>query len=605
MRQVSSESPAIFDFIETLVEQSNVTSAELAAFLKYSAMLLCNLGNFYGEGDQKFVPDLTAEALRKIAAISPKTKASLEKIIDRLIAVPPFSLGYPGKNTQSFYYLGDELVSQDEVNRVSEVMNKRSIGPENTRIRKVVQGRKTILQLLQASAELGPASNQSDELAEGILLVRGDHSDELAQVCSALKKAREHAGNSKQTAFLTHFIECCRTGSLQAFQESQKAWVTDISARVENIIGFIEPYRDPAGIRSEWKAMIGIADPDETSRLKHFVDSSVNGGKGPFEKSLFEAPDFTSVHALAVCGSIVFEAANLPNYEYIRETYGFKNIVLANRLSVNNNPNLPCYWVDPSELEDFKASTHVVRFITTAIHELIRHGSGKLLSEIKPGTYDFDKQNPPTNPLSGEAVTSHYLPSQTWTSVFGKLAGTVEECRAILMSEYLMDNKELLGIFGYTNTGDITANNLLYCTYMNIGVDGLQALEHYNSKDQSWGQVHHQAHFSILKHLLQDGDGVIDIAHDTTNRTLTVHVDRSKILSHGKPTLAQYLCRLHIWRCTADVSSCRKFYEPMCAVDGVWKFVQPNTVIRGDNVDVKVYEASNEEIIRSWVERDI
>ncbi|PGH27210.1 hypothetical protein AJ80_01167 [Polytolypa hystricis UAMH7299] len=109
--------------------------------------------------------------------------------------------------------------------------------------------------------------------------------------------------------------------------------MSDVSARVENLIGFIEPYRDPAGIRSEWEAMMGIADLDETSRLKRFVESStviirqlpwavegVNDGNSPFEKSLFEVPDFTSVHALAVCGSIVFEAANLPNYEYIRET---------------------------------------------------------------------------------------------------------------------------------------------------------------------------------------------------------------------------------------------------------------------------------------------
>ena len=40
-----------------------------------------------------------------------------------------------------------------------------------------------------------------------------------------------------------------------------------MSARVENLIGFIEPYHDSVGIRSEWEAMIGIADPDETSRL--------------------------------------------------------------------------------------------------------------------------------------------------------------------------------------------------------------------------------------------------------------------------------------------------------------------------------------------------
>lgn len=87
-------------------------------------------------------------------------------------------------------------------------------------------------------------------------------------------KAKEYAGNRTQTRFLTSYIECFRTGSLEAFQKSQKDWVTELSAREENIIGFIEPYRDPAGIRSEWEAMIGIADLDEKSKLKLFVESS-------------------------------------------------------------------------------------------------------------------------------------------------------------------------------------------------------------------------------------------------------------------------------------------------------------------------------------------
>ena len=185
----------------------------------------------------------------------------------------------------------------------------QSIGPENTRVRKVIKDGKPVLQLLQASAETGSLKDRHDELADCVFLVRGDHSEELTKVCSALEKAKEYVGNDKQTRFLTHYIKCFRTGSLEAFQESQKAWVTDVSARVENILGFIEPYRDPAGIRSEWEAMIGIADADEIKRLKNFVDSSttlirtlpwavkgVNDGKGPFEKSLFEAPDFTSVH---------------------------------------------------------------------------------------------------------------------------------------------------------------------------------------------------------------------------------------------------------------------------------------------------------------------
>ncbi|KAE8422742.1 hypothetical protein BDV36DRAFT_290912 [Aspergillus pseudocaelatus] len=51
--------------------------------------------------------------------------------------------------------------------------------------------------------------------------------------------------------------------------------------------------------------------------------------------------------AVAVCGSIVFEAANLRNWEWIREACGFKSIVLANRLNSNHNPDLQCHWVHP------------------------------------------------------------------------------------------------------------------------------------------------------------------------------------------------------------------------------------------------------------------
>lgn len=191
-------------------------------------------------------------------------------------------------------------------------MKKHTIEPENTRIQKVLQNGKRIYHLLQASEENDPppdAGNDLKELAKDIFLIRGDHCQELSKVCSALEKAKEYATDPKKTEFLTHYITHFRTGRLEAFWESQKVWVEDRSARVENLIGFIESYRDPAGIRSEWEAMVGIADPDETSKLKRFVESStdfirqlpwavegVNDGKGPFENNQFQAPDFTSVH---------------------------------------------------------------------------------------------------------------------------------------------------------------------------------------------------------------------------------------------------------------------------------------------------------------------
>ncbi|KAM3443597.1 hypothetical protein MY4824_000483 [Beauveria thailandica] len=644
MRQVSAESPGIFDFImdlyhacdgqwNRLVTECNITDRELQAFLEYAATFLCNLGNYYaslGEGDRKFLPDLTPDVLQKVATMSTAATERLSTIMQPLLAVPPFGLGYPSDHAASAYYPGTELISHAEVAKVSQVMAMYGIEPENTRLQKLVVDGKPLYHVLQASVE---TDERPQHLAHDVYLVRGDHAKELRSVVSSLGEASKYVANDKQSAFLSHYIETFQTGHLDAFRESQKVWVTDLAARVEHAIGFVEPYRDPAGIRSEWETLVGIADKDEVARLKCLVERSdifirqlpwavegVNDGKGPFEKSLFEAPDFTSIHALAFCGSVVFEACNLPNYNDIRENVGCKNIVLANRLSVNNNPNLPCPWVDPSELQRFKRTTHIVRFLTTAIHELLGHGSGKLLSETAPGTYNFDSKNPPINPLTKQPVDLHYLPSQSWGSVFGKLAGTVEECRAILISEYLMDNKQLLENFGYTDSSDITADELLYATYLNIGVDGLQALQHYSFENQAWGEPHHQAHFSIFKHLLQDGSGVIRVDHNPSSSNLTILVDKSKMQSHGKPALGNYLCRLHIWRCTADVSSCKELYEPLCAVDGDyeewrkivcskpsprWKFVQPNTFLNGDSVEMKVYDESNEGIIQSWAERDI
>ncbi|CBF71198.1 hypothetical protein AN6661.2 [Aspergillus nidulans FGSC A4] len=80
-----------------------------------------------------------------------------------------------------------------------------------------------------------------------------------------------------------------------------------------------------------------------------------------------------------------------------------------------------------------------------------------------------------------------------------------------------------------------------------------------------------KAHFSILKHLLQSGSGIVHATHEPSTCTLTVHVDRTKFQSHGKPALADYLCRLHIWRCTADVSTCKEYYERLYVVDGIYE----------------------------------
>lgn len=134
-------------------------------------------------------------------------------------------------------------------------------------------------------------------------------------------------------------------------------------------------------------------------------------------------------------------------------------------MSANADPNRPLYWISQSELQSFRKVYHVLRFITTSIHELLGHGTGKLLTETSPDVFNFNSDELPINTFTGKPVELWYKHRQTWTSVFEKLAGTVEECRAMLISYYLADSKDMLRMYGYDDNTDITADEHMSKTY--------------------------------------------------------------------------------------------------------------------------------------------
>ena len=288
-------------------------------------------------------------------------------------------------------------------------------------------------------------------------------------------------------------------------------------------------------------------------------------------------------------------------------------------MSANGNSAGASVYLHPSDGDPYRQNLHAIRFVATVIHELLGHGTGKLLSETAPGIFNFDATNPPIDPLTGQTVASCYRPNETYWSIFEDLANSVEECRAILMSAYLVDNTEILTIFGYDEHSALTADRLVYLSCLHLGVEGLRSLEHYNPHDKKWTQAHSQGYFAIFKHLLVEGNGVLTVHHDANTSALHVTVDRTKIISNGKPALGRLMCALHIWRCTANVEACRPFYESLTSVEGIYeewrsvvatrperrvKFVQGNTFLnKNGELEYREYEESDEGIIRSWAER--
>lgn len=115
-------------------------------------------------------------------------------------------------------------------------------------------------------------------------------------------------------------------------------------------------------------------------------------------------------------------------------------------------------------------------------------------------------------------------------------------------------------------------------------------------------------------------DTIFDIRVDAVTDTLTVRVDRERIVSHGRPALSKLLMSLHIFRSTADVSRCRALMRDLTTPTeeclewrsillrrGATKrvFVQSNTFLLGHNAISKDYETSPEGMIQSWAEREV
>jgi dipeptidyl-peptidase-3 len=249
-----------------------------------------------GSGDQKFVPRVSEEFLEALASVTPNASALC---CSAILAPKPGSLGYTSLVAQSSYYPGEQS----------------SIAQENTRISKriVDSSGSFAFDVLQASVDISTQSHRLGTLgSEDVFLVKGDHSKDLARICDCLLEARSSAANETQKKFISEYVASFTTGSLELHKESQRTWVRDHKPAVETQFGFVEPYRDPFGTRAEFEGLVAVVDAEGTQVLTRLVETSERwigtlpwvksvkgpGRNGPFEKDLFNAPDFTAIHGI-------------------------------------------------------------------------------------------------------------------------------------------------------------------------------------------------------------------------------------------------------------------------------------------------------------------
>ncbi|KAI1176730.1 peptidase family M49 [Nemania sp. FL0916] len=657
LRQISPESEPIFDFIlalhkssggdwKSLQTKAGVSDEDLNHFFNYAAQFLGNNGNYKSFGDAKFLPRCPEAAFAALAATSPEAQRYYQATAGAIFSADKpglLHMGYPDQGHMTTYYPDSPDITKAEIDAVSAWMEKKGLLPENTRLVKRSDG--SIFEILIASGDASIPSEGGDigkdtefKLDDGVLtgktirLVYGDYSKEMAAVAANTKKAAENGDNENQHKMYDAYTQSFTDGSLLAFKDSQRFWIRDKGPMVESNIGFIETYRDPAGIRGEWEGFAAVVNLERTRAFGALVDAAPSlipllPWSKDFEKDKFLSPDFTSLEVLTFAGSGIPAGINIPNYDDIRQREGFKNVSLGNVLNAKA-PNEKVPFIAEEDLEVYKKYRDSAFEVQVGLHELTGHGCGKLLAETSPGKFNFDKENPPISPLTNKPVTTWYKIGQTWGSVFGSVAGAYEECRAELVAMFLGCEFPVLKIFGFGDGSfdlDGEAGDVLYASYLSMARAGLVSLEMWDPKSRKWGQAHSQARFSILQCFLQAGEDFCKLEYEGDDlKGAVIRLDRSKIPTVGRKAVGEYLQKLHVYKSTADVEAGTKFFGDMTNVDPeFWGkkvrdevlankqprkvFVQANTFLdeATGKVTLKHYDATPEGMIQSWAERSI
>jgi dipeptidyl-peptidase-3 len=367
------------DVLEAIVAHPDgVDRAAFAEIERYTKLFWINTGPYNNLTARKFVLNCTPDALAAAAHAAARNGApfplrSGESLDARLARLRPmfFDPDFDPTVTSKTPPDGKDILTASANNLYERVTMADLEGvdeqhPLNSRLVK-----------------------RDGRLVEEVYRVGGRYSAEISAIVGHLEAALPFATDAMAHA-LRALIAFYRTGDDSAREAYDIAWVQDKASPVDTINGFVEVYMDARSIKGAWEAIVYYVNREKTTQIRTVAENAQW-----FEDRMPWDPKYRKqgVHGVTAnaidvvietgeSGPITPVGINLPNDQLTRERYGSKSVSLSNVNEAYDKSTLPEFRSEFSwTAEEAARATRWSAFageLTTNMHEVIGHGSGKV-----------------------------------------------------------------------------------------------------------------------------------------------------------------------------------------------------------------------------------
>jgi dipeptidyl-peptidase-3 len=235
--------------------------------------------------------------------------------------------------------------------------------------------------------------DEDGHLREEVYRIGGRYGETIARIVGHLEAARAVAPAATAAA-LEALIRFYTTGEEDDRRAYDIAWVADTGSAVDTINGFIEVYLDARGHKGGWEGIVFHENPEKTGHIHRIAEHAAwFEAHMPYDAA-YRRTDVVGVSARAIdvivecgdAGPMTAIGINLPNDEAIREVYGSKSVSLANvteayEQSQPESLREEFCWSD-EERERSRRWQALASELTTSLHEVIGHGSGRMAPHV-------------------------------------------------------------------------------------------------------------------------------------------------------------------------------------------------------------------------------